>query len=40
MYICIAGIDLYCSVLESTSDTLKKSPFMNAEESNETELAM
>ena len=31
---------IYCSLLESTSDTLKKSTLKNGEQSNETELAM
>ena len=29
---------IYCSLLESTSDTLKKSTLKNVEQSNETEL--
>ena len=31
---------IYCSLLESTSDTLKKSTLNNGEQHNETELAM
>ena len=31
---------IYCSLLESTSDTLKKSTLKNVEQSNKTELAM
>ena len=31
---------IYCSLLESTSDTLKKSTLNNGEQSNKTELPM
>ena len=42
MYVCIyvERVLIYCSVLERASDTLKKPTLKNAEESNETELAM
>ena len=39
VYLCRAGANIvYCSVLEGTSDTLKK--LKNAEESNKTKLSM
>ena len=40
IYIYIQLVLIYCSLLESTSDSLKKSTLKNVEQSNETELVM